>query len=143
MTDGTNLESTGNRDQNLELATQQRELMRLREIDHASSGQQASEDIIDLGEYWKVLVRRKRTVFTVLTIGVVLALIVTFNSTPIYKSKLLLNIERQTDRVLEFQNLTPAESPWAQDFYETQYELLKSRSLARRVIDQLGMYLVP
>jgi uncharacterized protein involved in exopolysaccharide biosynthesis len=27
----------------------------------------------------------------------------------------------------------------AQDFYQTQYELLKSRNLARRVIDQLGL----
>jgi capsular exopolysaccharide synthesis family protein len=66
-------------------------------------------------------------------------LIATLMTTPIYRSSLLMQIERESDKVLEYESLTPAESSNTKDFYQTQYELLQSRSLARRVIDQLAL----
>ncbi len=97
------------------------------------------EDVIDLRAYWNILVRRRGTIFTILGIAVVTALIATFLTTPIYRGSLLLQIERESGKVVEYESLTPEESLSAKDFYETQYELLRSRSLARRVIDQLGL----
>ena len=41
-------------------------------------------------------------------------------------------------KTLEYQDLIQ-ESANSRDFYQTQYELLRSRSLAARVIDQLGL----
>lgn len=97
------------------------------------------DDVIDLREYWHVLVRRKGTIFTVIAVALVVALLATFLATPIYRSSLLLQIERESGKVLEYESITPEEAATAKDFYQTQYELLRSRTLARRVIDQLGL----
>jgi capsular exopolysaccharide synthesis family protein len=103
----------------------------------------ADEDVIDLRQYWEVLMRRRVTVLTVLSVSLIVALIVTFLTTPIYRGSLLLQIEREASKVVEFENVTPEERGDTKDFYQTQYELLKSRTLARRVIDQLGLQASP
>ena len=100
------------------------------------------EDVIDLREYWNVLMRRRATIFTVAVIAVIAALIATFTTTPIYRASVLLQIEMESSKVVEFGSVTPegSGSYWdSSEFYQTQYELLQSRSLAKRVIDQLGL----
>ncbi|MEA3275986.1 MAG: polysaccharide biosynthesis tyrosine autokinase [Pseudomonadota bacterium] len=139
MTNGAYPRSADDRGRQLELAAQQKELQRFNEIAMAPRPERDDEDVIDLREYWNVLMRRKWTLITVLAVSMVVALLVSFLSTPIYRSTLLLQIEREEGKVLEYQSLTPEETVNAKDFYQTQYELLQSRSLARRVIDQLGL----
>lgn len=92
---------------------------------------------IDLREYWNTIVRRKWTVIFFTLIVVVTAAIATSLMTPIYRSSVTLQIEKESAKVVEYADVTPEES--GNDFYQTQYELLKSRTLARRVIDQLGL----
>lgn len=124
----------------LELAAQQRELRRLGGLVAEPIPEAYDEDAIDLRRYWTMLLRRKWTVIAAVSLSFLAALVVTYNATPIYRSTLLLQIEPQTDQFLEFQqkvSLGEPQSAW--DYYQTQYELLKSRSLARRVIDQLGL----
>ena len=101
----------------------------------------ADEEIIDLREYWRLLMRRRATILLVMSVAVVLALIATFNATPIYRSTVLLQIDRTANKVVEYGNVTPEDRSWFgdQEFYSTQYELLQSRTLARRVIDQVGL----
>ena len=103
--------------------------------------QPPDEDVIDLREYWATLARRKWTIFTTVALILVLALIATFVATPIYRSTLLMKIDRETNQVVDYGNVVPDENAaaWRDDFYTTQYELLQSRTLARRVIDQLGL----
>ena len=102
------------------------------------------EDIIDLKEYWHILMRRRWTIILSAMLAVILAVIATFNATPIYRSTLLMQIDRQANQVVDYGNVMPEERSFfaSQDFYTTQYELLKSRSLGRRVIDQLGLELI-
>lgn len=124
----------------LELAAQQRELRRLGGLVPEPLPEHYDDDSIDLRHYWQVLLRRRWTLIAAVTIALLVALVGTYNATPIFRSQLLLQIEPQTDRFLEFQQQVSLGEPvndW--DFYKTQYELLKSRSLARRVIDQLGL----
>ena len=97
------------------------------------------EDVIDLREYWRVLMRRRGTILTVGAIAVVAALIATFITTPIYRASVLLQIEKESSKVVEFESVTPENVGDMKDFYQTQYELLQSRTLARRVVDQLGL----
>jgi capsular exopolysaccharide synthesis family protein len=139
MTNGTHAEGSIPPNYQLELAAQKKELQRLNDLLTASRPEPDDEDVIDLREYWNVLLRRKWTVIAVMAATVLVALFYTFLATPIYRSSLLLQIEREDNKVLDFQNLAPEESANAKDFYQTQYELLKSRSLARRIIDQLGL----
>ncbi len=98
-------------------------------------------DVIDLREYWNLLVRRRATVLLVVLAAIVFALVVTFNATPIYRTEVLLQIDRTANKVVEYGNVAAEDRSWFgdQEFYSTQYELLQSRSLARRVIDQVGL----
>ena len=98
------------------------------------------DDTIDLREYWQILLRHKWTIALVVALSLGLALIATFNTTPIYKATTLVQIDRTGNQVVEYGDVT-GDSAIARDaeFYTTQYELLKSRSLARRVIDQIGL----
>lgn len=97
------------------------------------------DDVIDLREYWRVLVRRRWTIANVVAMVVVAAVIATFVATPIYRASVLLQIERESSKVVEYESVTPENTGDNKDFYQTQYELLRSRTLARRVIDQLGL----
>ncbi|KON80447.1 polysaccharide biosynthesis tyrosine autokinase [Azoarcus sp. PA01] len=98
------------------------------------------DDTIDLRAIWDTIVKRKWTVITFFAIVMVSVLTATFLMTPIYRASLTLQIERQEAKVLEYQGVTPNEMQGdTKDFYETQYELLKSRTLAQRVIDQLNL----
>lgn len=100
---------------------------------------QDDEDAIDLREYWRMLMRRRWTIATVAGIVLIAVLIATFLSTPIYRASVLLQIERESSKVVEYESVTPENTGDNKDFYQTQYELLRSRTLARRVIDQLGL----
>jgi capsular exopolysaccharide synthesis family protein len=98
------------------------------------------DDTINLREYWEIIVKRKWTVITFFAIVLVSVVTATFLMTPIYRASLTLQIERQEQKVVEYQGVTPAELQGdTKDFYQTQYELLKSRSLAQRVIEQLNL----
>jgi len=89
---------------------------------------------LSLRDYWKALLAQRWLILGI-TVGiVVLALVVTFLITPKYRATSTLQIEREALNVVNVENLMPAESPQDRDFYETQYELLQSRSLARQVV---------
>jgi len=108
-------------------------------LDLRGGDQAADSDEINLLDYWRIIVKRRWTVLATLGIVVVTALVGTLLMTPIYRATTTVQIERDTIKVVEVEGLTPTESPADRDFYQTQYELLKSRSLAQRVISQLDL----
>jgi len=103
-------------------------------IDH-----ERDEDEIDLLEYWKILRDRKWLIAAVTGGVMALALVLTLLTTPIFQASSTLQIDRETIKVVDVGGLTPAESPYDEDFYQTQYELLQSRALALRVIQDLKL----
>jgi capsular exopolysaccharide synthesis family protein len=97
------------------------------------------DDEINLLEYWQILRDRKWLVAAVAGAVFLLALVFTLLATPIFRASSTLQIERDTIKVVDVGGLTPTESPMDRDFYQTQYELLQSRSLALRVIQDLKL----
>jgi GumC protein len=63
--------------------------------------------------------------------------------TPEYRATTTLQIEREALKVVNLENVVPSETPMDRDFYQTQYELLTSRSLARKVIRRAQLSLHP
>ncbi len=96
-------------------------------------------DEIDLLSYWRILVKRRWTVLAALGIVLASTLVGTLLMTPIYRATTSLQIERDTIKVVEVEGVTPVEGSGGNDFYQTQYELLKSRALAQRVASQLNL----
>ncbi len=97
---------------------------------------------LNLRELWQVILKRRWTI--VIFTGIVVAAVVTatYLKTPIYRANLTLQIDREDVRVFENQQMGSVESQnngLSYDYYQTQYELLKSRSLALRVVNQMGL----
>ncbi len=91
---------------------------------------------IHLRDYIRVLKRRRYTVYTFFIIVLGVVLIGTLSSTPLYTASTKLLIERQFAAGLT----TPYYYlPYDPEFYETQYQLIKSASVAERVIRMLSL----
>jgi polysaccharide biosynthesis transport protein len=99
-----------------------------------------SDEALNLRDYWRVLVKRKWTILTSFIITVVITATSTLLMTPIYRATVILQIDREAPKVVKFEAVAPVEMDVSdQQFYQTQYELLKSRTLAERVVDQLNL----
>lgn len=96
------------------------------------------EEGIDLREYWRIIMRHKFTVLLVIVIVIVSTAIYTSMQTPIYRSSAKIQIDPQSTQVMHYETVTSEES-YGSDYMATQYELLKSKKLARRVVQDLGL----
>ena len=92
-----------------------------------------------LGEYAYALLRSWWLILIIAAVVVLAALGASLMLTPKYRATTTLQIEREAMKVVAIDDLIPSESPMDRDFYQTQYELLMSRSLARRVIAKAGL----
>lgn len=100
---------------------------------YPDSGRMEPADV-SLLDYWRALVSQRWLIVLITAAVVVLVLAVTLLMTPSYRATSTLQIERDALNVVNVENLMPVESPQDRDFYQTQYQLLQSRSLAREVI---------
>lgn len=73
--------------------------------------------------------------FVILVITVAVG---TFTARPVYRSAVQILIERENPNVVSIQEVLAIDAT-ATDYYQTQYEILKSETLARRVIQRLRL----
>ena len=118
------------------LVPQQRQVIALPQ-DAGHDG--ADDDTIDLREYWHIILKRRWSVLGFLGIVFVVVLVATLLTPSTYRASTTVQIDRDTIQVVKVESLVPVESPGDKDFYQTQYELLQSESLAQRVIAQLDL----
>jgi uncharacterized protein involved in exopolysaccharide biosynthesis len=79
---------------------------------------------------------------TFCTVSLAIGFITTFTTTPIYRATVTIQIDRQEPRIVK----TDADPGFQNDtyrFYESQYELLKSRMLVERVVSDLNLVSAP
>lgn len=103
--------------------------------------EQIGDDSLTLTDIGRIILKHKWTLLIVIALACAVAAIRTFLSTPIYRSTVILQIDRATPRVVRFENDPEQERMGSDDAVSmrTQQELLKSRSLAERVIDELRL----
>src|SRR5690606_20970725 len=98
------------------------------------------EDEIDLLAYWQILLKRRWLVLGIMASVLAAALLVTLLSPAVYRATTTLQIDRETMQIVQVEGMAPQETAASSgDFYQTQYELLQSRSLAERVADSLNL----
>ena len=90
-----------------------------------------------LRDYLHVLMRRKWIIAAFFIAVVSLVTISSFLMTPLYKATAVIQIDKENPNVLAFKDVQVV-SPDEQ-YYTTQYKILKSRSLAKRTIQDLGL----
>lgn len=90
-------------------------------------------------EYLRILMRWRFVVAGSVAACVVLALIATLLMTPKFTATAKVEITREADNVTNLQGVEREASVADQEFYQTQYGLLQSRSLSERVAMQLRL----
>lgn len=107
---------------------------------YASDSREDDDDEIDLRELLLVLRRRKGTIILIAMLTFIVALVATMMMKPIYLASTTLQVEVDKPRVLNYDvEANGGQTVNSKDFYQTQFEILKSRALARRTIDSMGL----
>lgn len=96
-------------------------------------------DHLDLREFGRTLVRRRRMILLVTGVVLLLSLLVTLFSKPVYRATATLQIERESTKVVDIDFLGSGDIRDTRDFYQTQFELIRSRALAAQVISKLNL----
>jgi polysaccharide biosynthesis transport protein len=89
--------------------------------------------------YLGIALKYRWLILTFCTISLAIGFVVTFTATPIYRAAVSIQIDRQAPKIVktETQDLSFADD--GDRFYQTQYDLLKSRMLAERVASDLNL----
>lgn len=97
-----------------------------------------AEQEIHLRDYLRVVKNRRWTVVAFFLIVVTVVAVVTWTARPVYQSTVQLLIDRDNPNVVSIQEVLAVDAT-ATDYYQTQYEILKTEMLARRVIALLDL----
>lgn len=106
---------------------------------YAQFDQQAEGQSFDIYKYLRIAVKYRWLILGCLVTALVIAAALTSLMTPIYRSTVSIQIDREAMSVVDVKELQPQDDAKGIEFYQTQYELLASRSLAERVIASLGL----
>ena len=93
---------------------------------------------VNLRDYWKVIRKRQWTIIAFFLIVVVTTAVGTFTMRPIYRGTTTIQINKENPQIVDFKEIF-AVNTMDRDYYQTQYKLLESRNLARRVTDLLKL----
>lgn len=93
---------------------------------------------IHLYDYLRVLYKWRKISLILLAVIIGTVAVATFVRTPVYRATTRILIERQAPKVLTMQELLPIDAS-STEFYQTQYKILQSRSLASRVVEGLNL----
>ncbi len=96
------------------------------------------EKEVHLRDYWRVLQKRRWTVIAFFFIVLITTAIATFTMRPIYRATTTLQINKENPQIVDFKEIF-AVNTMDMDYYQTQYKVLESRSLAKRVIQSLKL----
>jgi polysaccharide biosynthesis transport protein len=92
----------------------------------------------NLRDYWRTVQKRRWTVLSILLITFTIAAIATWKQKPVYRAEALLEIQKENANIPTVQELFQLENV-SDNYLETQYKVLQSETLARRVIAQLHL----
>jgi len=93
---------------------------------------------VHLRDYLDVVFRRKWLVISFLALTFITTLILTLASPKIYKASTSIEVSPQNQKVTKFEEVVATEMR-AQEFYQTQVDLLQNNALACRVIEKLEL----
>ena len=97
--------------------------------------------VIDLLAYWRVLMKRRRLIASVLAGCVAVSLLITLMTQPLYRASAMMQIEKEGPPIVAGQGggASLFSTGWDPEFLTTQYQLLRSRALAERVANEMNL----
>ncbi|WP_338570572.1 polysaccharide biosynthesis tyrosine autokinase [Pseudomonas canadensis] len=95
-------------------------------------------DEFDLLHLWNTLWRRKWSILSLMLVVMMVAALSVFVITPLYRAAATLLIEQKKANVVSIEQIYGLEGS-GNEYLQTQFELLKSRVLAERVVRELDL----
>jgi capsular exopolysaccharide synthesis family protein len=92
-----------------------------------------------LRDYLRILYKRRWLAGTAVVAVLLATTVYTFTAVPVYEARVKLLIEAENPNVVSFKEVVEQDQTRL-DYYQTQYNLLQSRSLARRTLDALKLW---
>jgi polysaccharide biosynthesis transport protein len=110
------------------------------EMSAALSASERLEETFNLRDLLRIFLKRKWTILIIFAVFAVFSTVRTYLAPPVYRASTTLQIERFIPRVVDYKDVTPLDQADENaDFYQTNYELLKSRTLAERAVEEIGL----
>jgi succinoglycan biosynthesis transport protein ExoP len=108
-------------------------------------GTQARTDgeTLDLVEYWRSITKRKWSILGLVGLVALIATLVVYSMRPLYRSTTTLMIEQNKAKVVSIEEVYNAMGSGNREYFQTQVEIIKSRELARKVVEKLKLVAHP
>ena len=107
---------------------------------HRGEGESTGPKTPLLTQIVSIIRRRKWIVIGSVVAAVLIGLLATLLMTPQYTAEATLEIQRETGSFVKVEGAAQKDNVVDQEFYQTQYGLLQSESLAQRVATDLRLY---
>jgi polysaccharide biosynthesis transport protein len=97
------------------------------------------EKEIHLRDYWRVIWKRRWMIIAAFLVAVTFMVVKTITTEPVYRGTATIQINIENPQIVDFKEIFTV-NMWAMDYYQTQYRILESRNLARRVVQKLRLW---
>ena len=108
-----------------------------RAVEQRPAGEAYSVPIVM--QYLRIAYRWKWLILGAIGLTLLIGILLTLLATPLYTASTRVEINRESSRIVNVEGIEPKSSAVDIEFYQTQYGLLKSRSLAERVVRDLRL----
>ena len=100
---------------------------------------EVTDEAFSVRDVLKIILKYKWLLLATVALCTTVAVLRGLTTVPMYQASVLLQIDQSTARIVQFNK--DVDAPQGDDYLtmQTQYELLQSRSLAERVIDELQL----
>lgn len=114
----------------------------LAQYDPYQSKANEDDDAIDLLEIWRTILKRKWVVVSILAVFIATAALSSWLTIPVYRATAVVQINHETANILRIEDFEAAPRSWqgVEQFYQTQYEILRGRQLAENVVEKLEVW---
>lgn len=103
-----------------------------------SSQTELNEEFIDLSHYFRVVNNNKWRILSLSLVITLLTTLIVLSMVPIYQASSSLLIESEETNVISIEQVYGLDAS-KKEYLETQYEILKSRHIASKVVDKLNL----
>ncbi len=88
--------------------------------------------------YFNILIKRRWLIFSFFMIVFLVTLLFNFSATPIYQAASRIEISKENPNLISFKEVMAIDTTGS-DYYQTQYKIIESRTVARNVVRSLDL----
>jgi len=96
-------------------------------------------DTLDLVRYWRAIGRNKWRILALVAAVGILAAFVASSLPPVYRASATILVEASKPKIVSIEEVYSSLAGAQREYYQTQFEILKSRELAARLVRQLKL----